>query len=318
MNGRQKARIEEAIEILKAVDMPDAQLNDRSALCLLALANLGADDKWNSAGNPLIGITPMMQFAERKYGKIYAPNSRETFRRFTIHQFVQAGLALYNPDKPNRPVNSPKAVYQVTPHALELIKTFQSGGWDIALKKFLSSNESLAQKYAAKRYLVQIPVAMKTGEKINLSPGEHSQLIKEIIEIFAATFVPGGVLAYVGDTGEKWGYFDEALFKKLGLNVDHHGKMPDVAFYYTEKNWLILVESVTSHGPMDAKRHEELAAMFNKCKAGIVYVTAFPSKTVMTRFLGAIAWETEVWVADAPGHLIHFNGTRFLGPYSKK
>jgi hypothetical protein len=35
----------------------------------------------------------------------------------------------------------------------------------------------------------------------------------------------------------------------------------------------------------------------------------------MSRYLGEIAWETEVWVADAPSHLIHFNGERFLGPY---
>jgi hypothetical protein len=38
-------------------------------------------------------------------------------------------------------------------------------------------------------------------------------------------------------------------------------------------------------------------------------------RAVMTRYLGEIAWETEVWVADAPSHLIHFDGARFLGPY---
>jgi hypothetical protein len=120
---------------------------------------------------------------------------------------------------------------------------------------------------------------------------------------------------YVGDTGEKWGYFDQELMAELGVSVDSHGKMPDVMLYYPERNWLLLIESVTSRGPVDGKRHAELARLFNKATAGLVYVTAFPSRSIITRYLSEIAWETEVWVADAPSHLIHFNGERFLGPY---
>ncbi len=91
--------------------------------------------------------------------------------------------------------------------------------------------------------------------------------------------------------------------------------MPDVVLYYADRNWLVLVEAVTSHGPVDGKRHTELAKLFMGAKAGLVYVTAFPNRTTMSRYLGEIAWETEVWVADAPSHLIHFDGERFLGPY---
>ncbi len=91
--------------------------------------------------------------------------------------------------------------------------------------------------------------------------------------------------------------------------------MPDVVLHWAAKNWLLLVEAVTSHGPVDGKRHGELANLFAGCNAGLVYVTAFPNRAVMARYLAEIAWETEVWVADAPSHLIHFNGERFLGPY---
>ena len=122
-------------------------------------------------------------------------------------------------------------------------------------------------------------------------------------------------MIYAGDTGEKWKDFDEALLAKLGVAVDRHGKMPDVVLYYAQREWLVIVESVTSHGPVDGKRHEELGRLFAKSKAGLVYVTAFPSRAIMARHLGKIAWETEVWCADAPSHLIHFNGARFLGPY---
>ncbi len=114
---------------------------------------------------------------------------------------------------------------------------------------------------------------------------------------------------------DKWGYFDAPLLANLGINVDSHGKMPDVVFYDANRNWILLVEAVTSHGPVDGKRHAELAHLFAGARAGLVYVTAFPSRAVMTRYLGDIAWETEVWVAEAPSHLIHFDGERFLGPY---
>ncbi|MGA9343090.1 MAG: BsuBI/PstI family type II restriction endonuclease, partial [Rhodanobacteraceae bacterium] len=92
--------------------------------------------------------------------------------------------------------------------------------------------------------------------------------------------------------------------------------MPDVAIYYSKRNWLLLVEAVTSHGAVDGKRHAELMKLFEGSSAGLVYVTAFPNRSVMARYLSEIAWETEVWVADAPSHLIHFNGARFLGPYA--
>ncbi|MBI4740649.1 MAG: hypothetical protein HY777_03630 [Betaproteobacteria bacterium] len=93
---------------------------------------------------------------------------------------------------------------------------------------------------------------------------------------------------------------------------------PDVVLHFTAKNWLLLVESVTSHGPVDGKRHAELAKLFAGSTAWLVYVTAFPNRAIMGRYLGEIAWETEVWVADAPSRLIHFNGVRFLGPYNMR
>lgn len=267
------------------------------------------------AENPLMGITPIIEWVREHYQKEYAPNTRETFRRQTIHQFVDAGIALYNPDMSDRPVNSPKAVYQIEAATLELLRSFGTKAWHGKLTDYLAERETLAAKYAKEREQNRIPVQIARGKKITLSPGEHSELIRAIIEDFAPRFTPGSVLIYAGETGEKWGYFDAALLAELGVHVDSHGKMPDVVLHYTERNWLVLVESVTSHGPVDGKRHAELAQLFAGAKAGRVYVTAFPNRAIMARYLGEIAWETEVWVAEAPSHLIHFDGERFLGPY---
>ena len=309
--------IKDAINILKSLGMPRAQQNERSALTLLALLNLTPDKTWEQSENPLIGITPIMDWVRQHYDKDYAPNTRETFRRQSMHQFVDAGIALYNPDKLDRSVNSPKAVYQVESNVLKLLRTFGFDEWHDNLTAYLAERETLATRYAKERKQNRIPVKIAIEKEITLSPGEHSELIRDIIEEFGPRFIPGGILVYVGDTGDKWGYYDAPLLAKLGVDINSHGKMPDVVLFCPKRNWLILIESVTSHGPIDGKRHSELSSLFADSKAGLVYVTAFPNRSIMGRYLGEITWETEVWIADSPSHLIHFNGVRFLGPYDE-
>lgn len=313
-----KKLIRSALQILESLGLPRAQQNERSALCLLALLNLRPGRSWSQAENPLLGITPIMDWIRENYEKNYAPNTRETVRRQTMHQFVNAGIALYNPDNLARPVNSPSAVYQIESEALGLLRTFESNAWHRGLTTYLAKRETLAAKYADERKQNLVPVRIAPGRRIQLSPGEHSELIREIIENFAARFAPGATLVYAGDTGDKWGYYDSAALAELGVQVEAHGKMPDVVLYDLKRNWLFLVESVTSHGPVDGKRHAELSRLFAMSSIGLVYVTAFPNRPVMGRYLGEIAWETEVWVADAPSHLIHFNGERFLGPHKAR
>jgi len=130
---------------------------------------------------------------------------------------------------------------------------------------------------------------------------------------FAARFTPGAEVIYLGDTGAKDAFFDSQRLAELGVNIDRKGKLPDVILYYPEKNWLLLIESVTSHGPVDGKRHGELSTLFKHASPELVYVTAFPNRKIMAKYLVDIAWETEVWTADAPTHMIHFNGDKFLG-----
>ncbi len=98
--------------------------------------------------------------------------------------------------------------------------------------------------------------------------------------------------------------------------MDIHGKMPDVVIHHVEKDWLVLIEAVTSHGPVNAKRREELAMLFQDARPGLVYVTTFLTRSDMARYISDISWETEVWVREAGTHLIHFDGDRFLGPYT--
>ena len=314
MPNMAEEKLTEALVILGDLGLPRAQQNERSALCLLALLDLRPRQEWAIAKNPLVGITPIMGWARDHYGKEYAPNTREAIRRQTMHQFVDAGIALYNPDKADRQVNSPKAVYQIADSCLAVLRSFKTSSYKPLLANWIETSGTLSAQYAKHREMAMVPVEVG-GLQIALSPGEHSSLIRAIIIEFGSRFVPGGRLVYAGDTGEKLGYFDKPLLESLGVMVDGHGKMPDVILHYPAKNWLILGEAVTSHGPVDGKRHGELATLFSKAKAGLVYLSAFPSRRIFTRYAETISWETEVWIADNPTHLIHFNGVRFLGPY---
>lgn len=310
-------KIEESIEILKELGFPKQQQNERSALTLLSLLNLKPEDKWENAQETLMGITPMMEFFDKYYNKQYAPNTRETVRRQTIHQFVQAALVKLNPDKPSRPTNSPKAVYQIEASVLELLREFGKPKWKEYLQKYLKSVKTLKQIFARERQMNRIPLKIRGGKTIQLSPGGQNVLVQKIIEDFCPLFTPGGKVIYVGDTQKKWAFFDSEALANLEVRITEHGKIPDVVIHFTKKNWLVLIEAVTSHGPVDPKRRKELKELFAGSLAGIVYVTAFLDRRTLLKYINDISWETEVWLAESPTHLIHFNGERFLGPYEE-
>lgn len=311
-----KKKINEALTILCELDLPKQQQNERSALTLLALLALKPGTYWKNATDPLMGITPMMNFFHEHYGKRYAPNTRETVRRQTVHQFMQAALIVANPDKPSRPTNSPKAVYQIEPSALKLLRGFGKPGWSRYLQRYLLKANTLKKLYARERDMRRLPVKLANGQEIRLSPGGQNVLVKKIIDDFCPLFTPGGCVIYVGDTQTKWAYFDSDALSVLGIEIREHGKMPDVVVHHVERNWLVLIEAVTSHGPVNPKRRKELKELFSgSIAAGLVFVTAFVDRRAMLKYLNDISWETEVWVADSPTHLIHFNGERFLGPY---
>jgi len=309
-----KSRIDEAVQILTQLDFPRRQLNERSALTLLALLDLKPTDSWDLAASPLMGITPMMDFMAQHYGKTYKPNTRETVRRQTVHQFLDAALIVANPDNPSRPINSPKTVYQIEESALQLLRTYGTDEWKKSIRTYLASIETLKRQYAQEREISRIPVVI-AGEIKTLSPGGQNILIEKVINDFAPRFTPGGKLIYVGDTDEKFAHFDAAALTDLGVTVDSHGKMPDVIIHLTTNNWLVLIEAVTSHGPINPKRKKDLESLFRSVKIPLVMVTTFLSRKAMVEYLPEIAWETDVWVAEDATHLIHFNGEHLLQAY---
>jgi adenine-specific DNA-methyltransferase len=310
-----KRKIEEALDILRALGLPRALLNQRTALTFLALLEIKPASEWSNASNPLYGITEMMEYLRSHYGISYAPNTRETVRRFTVHQFVQLGLVLPNPDNPSRPINSPHTRYQIESNALDLMRTYGSYQWINNLKEYLASTQNLTRLQVKERAMVFIPVKLPNGDVVQITPGGQNVLIKQIIEEFCPRFTPDGIVLYIGDAGDKFRVYESEYLERLGIIIDEHSKMPDIVSYLPGKNWLVLIEAVTSHGAINLKRHNELKDLFKHSIAPLVFVTAFSTRKTMVKYLSEIAWETDVWISESPSHLIHFNGERFLGPY---
>jgi len=309
------SKIEEAQAILKELGLPEAQQNEISGYTLLALCNIKENDKWSNAFRQSHGVSKgIMAFIAENYGKEYAPNTRETFRRQVLHQFVQAGIADYNPDIPNLPVNSPRAHYAISAKALETIKTFGTKKWKNSVVQFKNEIGELIKKYSKERKLSRVPITLPNGKILMLSPGKHNLVQAAIVEEFASRFAKGSTLLYLGDTEQKNLHIDKKKLTSIGIPITEHSKLPDVVIYDESKKWLYLIEAVTSHGPMSPKRIVELEDFLINCKAGKIYVSAFPDFSEFKKHTKNIAWDTEVWIMEFPEHMIHFNGDRFLGP----
>ena len=286
-------------------------------MTLLALADLGPRGAWAGSRQPLLRIWDIMGFMRERYGKDYAANSRETIRRQTIHQFEQARLVDRNPDAPSRPTNSGNNCYRLTDAAVHVLRAYGTAGFGGAVDEFAKKFGQLEKAYSKRRDLRMVKLQLPTGAVVRLSPGKHNALQVAVVEEFGPRFAPGARVLYLGDAAKKHLICAAEELAKLRIGITEHDKLPDAVLYDVEKNWLFLVEAVTTHGPVNPKRHAELEAMLSDCPAQRVYVTAFFSRGDFRKYAADIAWETEVWLAEAPDHMVHFNGPKFLGPFKR-
>lgn len=302
-------KVQEAREFLQMVGMPKAQQTDICCYVLLAMAGIKPDMSWSEAENDWIRIHDIIQFVNRNYGTTYAENSRETFRKQALHRFRTAALVEDN----GKSTNSPNYRYRLTDETLQVIKQMETQEREKAVGRFLMYHEKLVDIYASKKKMTMMPVKINEMN-FRFSAGKHNELQKSIIEEFAPRFAPTSECLYVGDTIEKDLVKNAEKLTKLGIEITLHDKMPDVVLYREDKDWIYFIESVTSVGPMDPKRILEIEDMTKNVTAGKIYVTAFLDFKTYKKFSEDLAWETEVWIAELPEHMIHLNGDKFMGP----
>lgn len=283
----------------------------------MALVGLSQRSEWKDAAKGLIRVHDVLAFVKAKYNKTYAENTRETIRRQTLHQFEQAGIAERNSDDPTRPTNSPNNVYNISAQALAAIATYNTPKWKESLRSFINSKGRLVDRYQKIKANNELALSIGKDKIIPLSPGKHNELQIKVVEDFKSRFCPKATLIYIGDTAHKLLHIETDALAALGIPITRHDKLPDVVMYDKARNYLFLIEAVTAHGPVSHKRYVELEEILTKCPATRIYVSAFLDFREFKRHINEIAWETEVWVAEVPQHMIHFNGDKFLGPISQ-
>lgn len=293
-------------KLLADIGLPTAQQSNICALTILGMAGLKQTTKWTNASNEWVRIHDIILFANDNYDVNYAENSRETFRKKALHHFRNAAIVEDNGEA----TNSPNYRWRLTDEFLEIIRKIKVS--KDPLKLFKENHESLVDAYSSKREINKIPVKIN-GQIFSFSGGKHNQLQKAIIEEFASRFAPNSECLYVGDTTQKDLVKSEKRLKEIGFAISLHDKMPDVIIYSEEKKWLYFIEAVTSVGPMEPKRIKELMEMTKNVKVQRIFITAFPDFKTYKKFSEQLAWETEVWIAEIPDHMIHLNGYKFLG-----
>lgn len=309
-------KLESVKYLLEQIGMPTEQQSTLCCLTLLAMANVKKDESFKDATNNWVRVHDIITFIDKEYGIIYAENTREQIRKKAMHNFRTAAIIEDN----GKATNSPNYRYRITNEFLRVIKAIkETDGWmaceddDFEVRDFLSRHQSLKEIYASKKQMEKMPVKIN-GQDFTFSPGPHNELQKAIIEEFAPRFAPNSECLYVGDTIEKDMEKKVDKLRQLGFEITLHDKMPDVVLYREDKNWIYFVEAVTSVGPMDPKRLVEIGQMTDKVTAGMIFVTAFLDFKTFKKFSDKLAWETEVWIAAMPDHMIHLNGDKFLGP----
>lgn len=307
-------KLEVAKHLLERVGMPTEQQSALCCLSLLAMAKLAKSTPYSQATNEWVRIHDIIAFISDHYGVAYAENSRETFRKRAMHAFRTAALIEDN----GKATNSPNYRYRITSEFLAVIQNMSGSKRVLCddnayLTQFIANHESLTEIYASKKKMQKLPVRIN-NQDFTFSPGKHNQLLKAIIEEFAPRFAPNSECLYVGDTTQKDLVKDVDKLSSIGFEITLHDKMSDVVLYREDKNWVYFVEAVTSVGPMNPKRVSEIAAMTENVSSGKIFVTAFLDFATFKKFSEQLAWETEVWIADMPEHMIHLNGDKFLGP----
>ena len=315
--------IEEAIDVLLLVGIPIEGKTERSlekmAMSFLAVA--GISRTWKEAKGMeekrFLKTREIISFINNNFNEKISSGSYDDIRRKDLKMLVLAGLVLNSAENPEAATNDPTRGYTLAPDFAELVRNVGTKTWKAKLSAFMEDRVALKDLLERKREIEKIPVVLPNGKHLEFSAGQHNVLQKQIIQEFLPRYGQGCHVLYVGDTANKFLHLEKEQLEQLNFFELSHDELPDIIVYDYKKNWLFLIEAVHSSGPINELRILELKRLTKYCTAEIVYVTAFLTKAEFRKWATQIAWETEVWIAENPDHLIHFNGDKFLGPYSQ-
>ena len=312
--------INEALHVLVSLGIPSdgtPRRLERMALGFLAVVNVKESKDWSNAQDETQGRSlrtrELIDYINTHFGEKISRGSYDDIRRKDLKLPVLGEIIIQT--KPKSARNDSTRGYALSADYAPLIRQFGQSNWEQQVEEFLRERKTLADKLSVTRQLPMLPVRLPSGLSLEFTPGKHNELQKAIIEEFLPRYGYGAEMLYVGDTANKFLFLEKEKLDALNFFELAHGELPDIIAFSQQKNWLYLIEAVHSSGPISDIRLLELKKLTTECTADIIYITAFLTKDTFRKFSNQIAWETEVWIAQAPDHLIHFDGEKFLGAF---
>ena len=316
--------LHEAEIVLTALGIPLPGISPtrraHAARAFVALAGLKPGDSWQQTqdmSTRTLTTKQILKYGREHFGEERSDGSYDDVRRKDLQLPVTAGVVQAAANKASANTNDSTRGYGIHPHAARLARTHGTSQWSDACKEFNGAWPSLAAQLARDRDLRRIPIHVSGGVVLMFEPDLHNVVQKAVVESFLPLFGQDAELLYIGDAADKSKFTNRVRLDELGVFSLGHEKLPDVVAFSRARNWLFLIEVVTTANPVTEIRRLTLERLLEgRCTAARVYVSAFPNRATFRKFAADIAWETEGWVADAPEHMVHFNGDKFLGPHA--
>lgn len=312
------------LDVLTAVGIPVTELPSdrrREKMAGACLAAAQIEKSFKEAKSVMNGnflkTRDIIDFENTHYGERIASGSYDDIRRKDLRLLVEEGLMVNSSTLDLSATNNPNRGYTLDAQFAKLLKTYGTKKWEDQLAYFLQIHHQAKEELKRKRAMERIPVTLPSGLTIELSTGEHNVLQKKIIEDFLPLWGMGAEVLYMGDTADKYLVRNIEALTQLQITLGHD-ELPDVVAYSREENLLFLIEAYVTSNPINKERLKLLRRLVEKSTANVVFITAFLSKREGLRHLGEIAWETEVWFANEPEHMMHLNGYKFLKIYKQE
>lgn len=302
-------KLSEAKDILKQLGVPEKRINDLYAGTFLALADIKPEDDWANAKKKNCRILNIMLFFWSEYGIEYDFQTKDFLRNTCLEYLEEVNFV----EDSARQNSNGRFQYKLKNEFLNLIRKYGSSAWKKEVKKYLLERDALLEKNK-KELLARLTTVVINGEEYRFSKGENANVRKAVLEYFVPIFARDSVCVYLSDKKGTALYKDDELLQQLGFNLAETDKLPDIILYKKDSNWLYLIEDAVHSEPISFWRMNDLKNMTSAIEAGKIYVTACEDINTYKKFAKDFAWDTEVWLADMPGHMIHFNGDRFMGP----
>lgn len=295
-------------DILERLNFPKRHISEQTAICIMALADKTERTGLLSGHRSLSDgarIHDILNFARDVIKKRVAENTRESYRKTSLAPMMSFGVIVRHQLSPR----DPNTYYRLHPDFARILSESDNKERDKLISGFQAQHK--IKERAVKSELLKGNVLIEIGDKktFSLSPGAHSLLEKSIVEIFGHAFLRDPQVVYLGDANPKRSYQNRIVMRRLNFPINIALPLPDVILFSAEESRLVIVEAVSTSGPVNSIRLEQLQKFTKgprKLGYRISYISAFPSRSIFRKFVEEIAWGSSVWIENEPHNIVHF------------